>query len=279
MRKFNPPLGAFRKSSSGWILNGRSTAFALLFTIPALSCVSSGEAAGTGGAASVPAGFTVHTHHPTLYVVALAFDAPTASAISIETARRLQQDIAPAGALPQIDLFYNDSAFQQSTYHNATVGCYSTEWRRQSRPDQPQPWIIPEPSWQLADFINQCQTDPEDTVGVIVVSAVENDTGSFNYFSFISTYTQLYADAMVITCEPRLSSEYTMFRDGQKGEDRSSASGTVAIVKTEPGYAYSVAQQTVQTMPAGTAISSYEMHRIGYGKEAQRHLYFQYVTP
>ncbi|MDB5071919.1 MAG: hypothetical protein JWM87_3030 [Candidatus Eremiobacteraeota bacterium] len=63
-------------------------------------------------------------------------------------------------------------------------------------------WVMPEPAWSLADYAAQCQNDPENTAGALVVYDVENDAGTFNWLLYQQTYAHLYAKAFFVNCIP-----------------------------------------------------------------------------
>jgi len=60
-------------------------------------------------------------------------------------------------------------------------------------------WLFPQPAWQLSDYATQCQNDPDNTVGALVLYDVEADAGSYNYF-FVYTYEHLFAKALFVNC-------------------------------------------------------------------------------
>ena len=68
--------------------------------------------------------------------------------------------------------------------------------------DNDERWIIPEPAWSLGDFATQCESDPQHTLGALVLYDVENDSGSYNYLLFLNGYAHLYPRALLIRCEP-----------------------------------------------------------------------------
>jgi len=197
----------------------RSTLALLSLALAPLAAIAQSTPAGGGtqsggapapaqgsGAASAPAA-VVHTSHPTVYVFALSFDNPTQYAISVEAASYLAKFVAkakPDVSYQSLSPFETAPAFAPTLCR--TVSKAPPKCKQQITSQQV--WLVPEPGWTLASYINQCQSDPENTVGALVFGAVENDTGSFNWFAWISGYTKLSADASFITCEPRSKDEF-----------------------------------------------------------------------
>jgi hypothetical protein len=167
--------------------------------------VAAQSAPGTAGAAPAAASpaANVHTYRPTVYVFALSFDNPTQYAISLEAASYLKTFVSKNAYQPLRSGFYSRFAPELCipSPANSPPNC-------KPQISNNHVWLIPEPGWALANFINQCQSDPENTAGALIFGAVENDTGSFNYFVAVAGYTQLTADASFITCEPRASDEF-----------------------------------------------------------------------
>ena len=61
-------------------------------------------------------------------------------------------------------------------------------------------WIVAEPTWAFADFLSQCSKDQVNTRGAILISSVENDTGSDNYLLVADGYVALWSGAQLFRC-------------------------------------------------------------------------------
>jgi hypothetical protein len=63
-------------------------------------------------------------------------------------------------------------------------------------------WIVPQPTWQLADFINQCRYQPEATLGALIAYAPVLENGSDNYLLFTTNWTHLEMSVVAARCAP-----------------------------------------------------------------------------
>lgn len=167
---------------------------------------ASSAPSGSGGAASVPSGAIIHTRKPTVYILAASFDPSTATAVTMEAAIRLNPALSTA-LFTSLDKQF--PGYTEAVCSKVGAVCLLPP---NDKPTSGQPvhhiWLLPEPAWQLSDFISQCQTDPQDTIGAIIIGSVENDSGNFNYLVWSDGYTDLFADAAFLTCEARGTTEF-----------------------------------------------------------------------
>ena len=98
--------------------------------------------------------------HPTLYVISQSADPATAYAVTLEVALRMSVDLGPNKV-----------------------------------------WVRPEATWAFSDFLNQCTKDESNLpVGALMISSVENDSGTDNYLLVADGYTTLYGVASLFDC-------------------------------------------------------------------------------
>jgi len=108
-------------------------------------------------------GFVIPGDTKVMYVLAQAPDAPTSFAVATEVAMRLGPFAQVTNGVPEV-------------------------------------YVMPVPSWTIADVANQCKNDPDHTVGALVISSIENDSGSFNYLAFNEIHADLYAAVFMLSC-------------------------------------------------------------------------------
>ena len=63
-------------------------------------------------------------------------------------------------------------------------------------------YFVPEGSWNVGDFIDQCAKDPVHTRGAIIVLPPSSDNRAENYLVLIRSEERLAFNAMVAVCKP-----------------------------------------------------------------------------
>jgi hypothetical protein len=105
-----------------------------------------------------------------IYVMALATDAPTQAQLSMRLASHLRDHIKSSGV--------DENSGKPVNYV-----------------------LIPEPTWQLAQYQQQCQNDPS-TEGAVVAITPGSQSAVSNYFFIVNSWTALTSQAMVLDCVP-----------------------------------------------------------------------------
>lgn len=142
----------------------------------------SGGGGGGGGGSNSPLPILVHATHPTFYVLATGTDPITAADSTIAVAHKLSPFMACTTA---------------ASCPAAPRTQPATDWEFDSSIIQ----VVAEPTWAVTDLSNQCLYDPKNTVGGLIVNAIENDTGTNSLLIANFLYTKLLADAYVVTCD------------------------------------------------------------------------------
>ena len=185
----------------------------------------------------------------TVYVLALASDAPTSTQLAHKLARELQD---PQYRKPQTDDLYVNAPVRKVEYQ-----------------------VLAEPLWTIANYQQQCFSD-SSTAGAIVILPPSTQTASWNLL-LAASWTAVGIQAMVLDCEP-MNTSYVYNQsyvtwiseiDTATGRRYSlslatALSGLAAYQALNPARNYSVAIVTPSPLP--TSGSSYPT---GYTTNAQ----------
>jgi hypothetical protein len=71
------------------------------------------------------------------------------------------------------------------------------------------PWILAEPDWSVADYLAQCQAQPQSTDGAVLASIAATAGGASNKFFYNKNWFALDSDAAFITCDASPSGKPT----------------------------------------------------------------------
>jgi hypothetical protein len=74
--------------------------------------------------------------------------------------------------------------------------------KRNLGPVRSDAWIVPEGSWTLADYLDQCKQDSEHTRGAFIVLPPSGANSSENYIALLRTSTDVTLSIMVAECHP-----------------------------------------------------------------------------
>lgn len=244
---------------------------------------SGASASGTAAASAAPAaaaapantitggfGGVIHTRHPTVYVISLAPDVPTSTAIAVETAMYLRKYLS-GSYLPR-DPNYDPFYAQECNNFNAATNQQGTCYPSYDSTALPlKTWLIPQPTWAVQDFINQCMSDPSDTVGAIVIDAVENDNGALNYVGWSNYYYRLFGDAFFVTCEPHSRDAFesngtTSSVAGKAALTSGTRTTSVQITQSAQSKSW---QKTVTVAPPSPSTSVVTTSSLSKGKKPQ----------